>query len=67
MVSENGVRNCVHFCLLPLEPLERCVLYKMQFSTELTHWILHSFTYVCNDNKDERIKNNGILQMDVVP
>ena len=24
---ENGVRNCAHFCLRPLEPLERCVLY----------------------------------------
>ena len=23
-VPVNGVRNCVHFCLLPLEPLERC-------------------------------------------
>ena len=27
-VLENGVGNCVHFCLRPLEPLERCVLLK---------------------------------------
>ena len=27
-MPENGVRNCVHFCLQPFEPLERCdVLY----------------------------------------
>ena len=25
-VPENGVRSCVHFCLRPLEPLERCDL-----------------------------------------
>ena len=27
-VSENGVGNCVHFCLQPLEPFERCVISK---------------------------------------